>query len=399
MSSEVIQNIPRTDALKLIRENLNYTPQSEMIPLEYACDRVAADNILSKINLPDVVCSRWDGISFNYNAYITGGKDVSQWEEGVNYKFTNTGIGIDNDLFDTMVKIEDTTFHETQLVSINQQGVTRGQNTIPIGERMKIGEILIQKDTRLTPSHLNLIASGGNRAVPVYRKPIIGVITTGNELIPCTSTPDKGKTIESNSYSMRAKIEKWGGRALIFPILKDEKDIIAAHLVEASEMCDLIVIGGGSGRGQHDLLQETIMQSGRLFFSSVEHGPGKRTCFGVINKTPIIGLVGPPGGEEMTFDFYVLPALSSLLNQNFHETIVCAELDQEIPPHPKVDFYYTVALKRESDGTLHARTLPHSNIDRSIAEHNGYLFVPKKSAGYQKHQTVLIELRAGYENF
>ncbi len=84
-------------------------------------------------------------------------------------------------------------------------------------------------------------------------------------------------------------------------------------LREAAKVADLIVIGGGSGRGKHDLLQTSISSVGTLFFSSVEHGPGHRTCFALVDKVLVIGVVGPPGGEEMTFDFYVVPGIRALL--------------------------------------------------------------------------------------
>lgn len=79
-------------------------------------------------------------------------------------------------------------------------------------------------------------------------------------------------------------------------------------------------------------MQDNLSAAGRLYFSSVYHGPGKRTGFAVVDGTPVISLVGPPGGEEMTFDFYVKPAVFSCLGREFRITSVEAVLDEDLPP-------------------------------------------------------------------
>ena len=395
----VIDNIPREEAVRLIRSYCTKSLEPEYVKLEDACGRVAAKDICSRINLPDTPCSRWDGISFSYDDYSSRNGDVRGWEENEQYRFTNTGIPIFNDRFDTMVKIEDTVFEDGKLVSIKQKNpVERFQNVIPIGERMSIGEVLVRKDTLIQPSHLNLMASGNNLVVPVYRKPIVALIPSGDELVACADTPVCGQTIESNTYSMRAKVEQWGGRPVVYPIVKDNTSSLQKTLKEAAEFADLIVIGGGSCRGRYDLLQASISEIGTLFFSSVEHGPGHRTCFSLIDAVPVIGVVGPPGGEEMTFDFYVVPGIRAFLAQQHKETMVEVIVDEDIPPHPKVNFYFTMKLYRDESGVLHGKPLPHALLDRNIAEHNGYLRVPKTGDGYRKGDKVEVEIRIGLEN-
>lgn len=395
----VIDNIPRRDAVELIRSKCTAALETEYVPISEACGRVAAVSLVSGLNLPDTPCSRWDGISFSYAAYAACGGCVDGWLEGRDYKFTNTGIAIFNDSFDTMVKIEDTRFENGHLAAICQkEPVEKGQNVIPVGERMSIGEVLVEKDTLLRPSHVNLLASGGNLNVPVRRKPIVAIIPSGNELVSCGDTPASGETIESNSYSMRSKVKQWGGVPLVLPIVKDDIALLQQRLKTAAAMADIVVIGGGSGRGKYDLLQDAIAEIGELHFSSVEHGPGKRTCFAVVDGTPVVGLVGPPGGEEMSFDFYVVPAIRALLHQSHFETAVEVVLDEDIPPHTRVNFFFTMKIYRGADGKLHGRPLPHAGLDRNIAEHNGYLFIQKDGSGYKKGETALAELRIGYEN-
>jgi len=394
-----IRNIPREDAVALIRDNLNFTPQEETIPLGRACGRVAARDIAAKLNLPGDRCSRWDGICFAYDRYLACGKDVGGWLPDRDYIFCNTGIALFRDEFDTMVKIEDTQFEDGTLLAIRQPEVQKGQNVAPAGERIAAGDVIVARDTKLSPSHLNLLAGGGVSCVPVYRKPKVALIPTGNELVSLHDTPRPGQTIESNTFSMAAKVEKWGGEAILYPILPDDPAALQRQLLEAVEAADLVVISGGSGRGQHDVLQQSLAAIGTLHFSDVEHGPGKRTCFCVIEGKPVVGLVGPPGGEEMTFDFYVLPALLSCLGQRVRPTVMAAVLDEDIPPHVRVNFYYSLWMYWDEAGQCYrARVLPHSGIDRSIDSHNAYLFVEKAGPGHARGETVTLEIRRGYED-
>ncbi|MDD2484864.1 MAG: molybdopterin molybdotransferase MoeA, partial [Eubacteriales bacterium] len=370
--------------------------KEEMLPLQDAAFRVASRNVVSQINLPDTKCSRWDGIAFNYDDYAARNGDLSAWRENSDYIFSNTGIGIFNDSFDTMVKIEDTVFQGKQLLKIIQSQVKRGQNIIPVGERMSVGEVLVAKDMLIMPSHLNLMASGGNALVSVYAKPKVAILSSGNELLSNHDIVEVGRTIESNSFSMAAKIKARGGEAFVYPILPDDQSAIKARIKEAVRSFDVVVLGGGSGKGQHDLLQESLADLGTLYFSEVEHGPGKRTCFAVVDNTPVFGLVGPPGGEELTFDFYVLPALDSCLNQKRQTRKVRAVLDSDLPPHFRVSFYFTLRVY-EKEGHYHAEPLLNRNFDRAIADYNAYLFVTKTSEGYKKGDIVEVELRTFYE--
>ncbi|WP_020610727.1 molybdopterin molybdotransferase MoeA [Sediminispirochaeta bajacaliforniensis] len=392
-------NMPRLEALEEIGKHIKYRPVEEIVSLPDAVKRVAARDIVSRLNVPDVKCSRWDGICFSWQHYLDSDRDVSSWQTEVDYIFSNTGIPVFQQAFDTMVMIEKTTFHEDRLISIDQKDVVQGQHMIPKGERMAIGETIVQKGTLITPSHLNLLATGGVIQVPVLKKPIVALLPSGNELVSCYNTPTPGQTIESNTFSMAAKVRQWGGKELLFPIARDEHAVLRSRLKEAAAKADIVVICGGSGRGRFDLLQEAASDVGELYFSSVEHGPGKRTCFSLIDGTPVFGLVGPPGGEEMTFDFYVRPALLACLGQPYRVTEVQAVLDEDIAPHHRTDFIYTIGLYRvPGEKMLHARPLPHSRLDRSIAEHNGYLFVHQKGPGHKKGETVMVELRTGHEN-
>ena len=402
--SEAIDNIHRDDAVKLICSHMKYSPEKEIVALSDACGRTVFEDIRSRYDVPAVRCSRWDGIVFSYDAYReimdreTNAGDFSSWKEGVDYSYSNTGIPVSREEFDTMVMIEQTRFEDGCLREILTNDVEREQNIIFPGEKMAQGELLASAGTYVTPAHLNIFAMGGVMTVPVKRKPRVAIIPTGDELVPGVLQPGPGQTVESNSYSMAAKLKEWGAVPLLWPIQPDNPELIQATLRSAAKEADLIVAGGGSGRGLRDYMQDNLSAAGRLYFSSVYHGPGKRTGFAVVDGTPVISLVGPPGGEEMTFDFYVKPAVFSCLGREFRITSVEAVLDEDLPPHHKTDFMYPLLLTRTPDGVLHASPVDMGRFDRDLTGHNGYIFVRKASDGLRKGSTITVEIRTGCEN-
>ena len=404
MMNGIIDNIDRDEAVKLICSHIKYRPEKEIVALEDACGRTLYEDVRSRYCVPAVRCSRWDGIVFSYDAYeqVMDRKEkagnFSSWTEGEEFAYSNTGIPVPDERFDTMVMIEQTRFEDGQLKEILQSGVERGQNIIPPGEKMAEGELLAPAGTLVTPAHLNIFAMGGVMTVPVMRRPRVAIIPTGDELSPAALRPGLGQTVESNSYSMAAKLKEWGAVPLLLPIQPDDPELIQATLRSAAEEADLIVAGGGSGRGRRDYMQNNLSAAGTLYFSSVCHGPGKPTGFAVVDGTPVISLVGPPGGEEMTFDFYVKPAVFACLGREFRITRTKALLDEDIPPHHKTDFMYPLKLFRGEDGRIHASLADMDRFDRELTEHNGYIFVRKDGEGLRKGSVISAEIRTGCEN-
>ena len=120
-----------------------------------------------------------------------------------------------------------------------------------------------------------------------------------------------------------------------FPHRSDDREQIAAAVMNAARVCDILVVGAGTARGTEDYTLDLMDNLGQVFFHEVDHGPGKRTSFTVVSQKPVIGLVGPPMGEEMTFDFYVLPAIAHCLGQSIPRPTVHCILEEDLEGHPE----------------------------------------------------------------
>ena len=207
----------------------------------------------------------------------------------------------------------------------------KNAGTIPAGERMHAGDVLVPAGTRIDPLLAATIASGNNSDVRVVAKPRVGFLPTGNELVPVGEDVPRGGNIDSNSLLMKGKIEQWGGQAVLYPIVRDKPEAIREALLRAVGECDIVVLNAGSSKGSDDWNLEVVEELGRVLCHQTNHGPGHHSSFSVIDGTPIVGISGPPGGAAITVDFYLKPVMSAFLGLPTEPVQVTARLMAPFP--------------------------------------------------------------------
>lgn len=182
----------------------------------------------------------------------------------------------------------------------------------PLGSDFTSGTI-VKAPLHLKSSAISLLASMNIAKIPVFRKPIIALIATGDELVDPSETPNKDQIISSNSFGLKALIEANGGIARILPIARDTKASLAAVL-NLCEGVDLIVSTGGASVGDHDLIGQMVT-NGELetSFYKVAMRPGKPLIAGRYNGVPFIGLPGNPVSALVCGQVFLIPALNAML--------------------------------------------------------------------------------------
>ena len=394
-------SLPREIAVEKMLERCTLKPTSQQIPLTDALGRVCAQDVRSKNTLPNTLTSQWDGIAVHYRDFAGGMPDTSAWEKGREYVFCNTGIGIEGD-YDTVMRIECVSFDEAGRIQIAELP-QRGQCTIPVGSRMRAGDLLIEANTILTPLGLSILVMGGFDTVIVLRKPIVAFIPSGGELIPMGRMLPPGKNAESNSIMLHGKLLQWGAEPLIYPIVPDDFGQLTAAMEDASSKADIVIINAGSSKGTDDFTVEALESIGTVICHEVDHGPGKHTSYTVgRNGVPIVGLSGPPLGAEPTADWYVKPLVDRFLNQPpASPPKIKALLTADAFSGKTVPFIMRVFAQRKSDGSYVATPLPvpggpnMAQADRA----NGFLRIPPNGSGLRSGDCVEIELRYPYTFF
>jgi molybdopterin molybdotransferase len=197
---------------------------------------------------------------------------------------------------DAVVQVEDTELEEDPAqagkVKIYKPVYPR-QNVSPQAEDIQAGREVLPFGTRLDPSKIGVLAALGITEVPVFVKPMVAVIPSGNEIVRPGDPLEPGRIYDINSYTLSALIQESGGIPKLFPIMKDTLEDVRRTLRDALA-CDIIVLSGGSSVGERDVMVEAVEGMGEVKFHGIAVKPGKPTLCGVIERKLLLGMPGYP---------------------------------------------------------------------------------------------------------
>ena len=235
-------------------------------------------------------------------------------------------------------------------VALSRAPKARGELITPPGRYLRRGERLARAGDVLTPAQVGLFAAGGIETVPVYARPRVAVLPTGDELVAPTDQVPPGKNVDSNSYMIAAYLERWGAQAVRLSIAADDLEGITAALQGALERCDAAVIIAGSSLGTKDFTLRVLDRLGEVLAPELAHGPGRKSSFSLVGGKPVLGVAGPPLGAQIVCDLYLSPLVAALRGTPYCRLrqleAIC---DDAFDPHP-VDFCERVHIYRGGDG-------------------------------------------------
>jgi molybdenum cofactor synthesis domain-containing protein len=225
-----------------------------------------------------------------------------------------------------------------------RQPLVPGENIRGSGEDIRAGQVVIEAGTVLGPGHLGVLASVGESAVLVHRRPRVGVLSTGDELVEAGRPLGLGSIRDANRPALLALVRQSGFEAADYGIVPDNTDRIADAIAQAAAECDALVTSGGVSVGEFDLVKVVLdkLSSGTMRWMQVAIKPAKPLAFGTLTATgtPVFGLPGNPVSAMVAFELFARPALRRLAGRR--------ELDR-----PGVDAVADEAMARRTDGKLH----------------------------------------------
>jgi molybdopterin molybdotransferase/putative molybdopterin biosynthesis protein len=377
----------RAEVLEKLFSLWKPVPQTETVPIEAACGRITACDILSRMTLPEVHSSARDGIAVKSAACLPGVTDYPEWKEGVDYARADTGDDFD-DRYDAIIQIEDITFLKTP----SQAGsgvrlppglsVTPGMNVFERGNMIFEGETILEKGLPIRPCDMGALARGAVWDVPVVKKPVVGFIPTGTELIPIRQEPKRGENIDTNSIMAQHLIADMGAVPRLFPIQKDDKAGLESILKEALSVADVVVINGGSSKGGEDYNARILSEMGSLVCHGVNAAPGRPLAIAVIDGKAVVNLPGPMLAAYFGLDWCVRAIVSRALGVPVAKRpVVRARLagngvSRTAPPSrqlpPGFEFLTRVIVTRTAEG-WEAWPVPFDRVDgkRTQGFHGG----------------------------
>ena len=229
---------------------------------------------------------------------------------------------------DTVVMSEASRIQGDAVELVEDPGL--GANVRVQGEYLQYGEVLLNRGDLIGPSEVGILATLGISAVDVYRRAVVAILSTGDELVDLDQPLRPDKVYSSNAYSLAAQVLECGGIPLSLGTSSDDEREIAAKLSEGIS-CDAIVTSGGVSIGRHDMVKEALSNlEMELVFWKVAMKPGKPFLFGMLGQKPVFGLPGNPGAATISFEQFVRPALLRMMgHQELHRPAAEAELAGE----------------------------------------------------------------------
>lgn len=218
---------------------------------------------------------------------------------------------------DVVVPMEETDNGQQEVLL--KEPVSQGQHVRRRGEDVAVGSLFVRAGAIIRPPEVNMLASFGMALVPVYRRPIVAILSTGDELVELGVTPGPGEIINSNTLSLAAAVQECGAIPRIIGIARDNR---GSHLEKLSEglRADVLITSAGVSAGDCDLVRDILEELGaKQLFWKVGIKPGGPTAFAMHGLTPVFSLPGNPVSTMITFEEFVRPAL---LRMQGHQRVV-----------------------------------------------------------------------------
>lgn len=402
---EFLKAISAAEALAII-SSFRVEPATETVALNDALHRILAEDILSAEDIPPFPRSLVDGYALKVKD-IQGAKETTplflyvqgeirigeasriELHDGKCVYLTTGAMvpeGADGVVMQEFVRAAGDAVEVTKTLH-------KGENICFQGEDIAKGAVVLQKGRSLSPFDIGVLSVIGRPAVPVYKRPAAGVISTGDEIVSVEEAPPFGKIRDINGHTITNLLKGNGADCRFLGIGKDTVDSIAGKLELARE-CDLIILSGGSSKGQRDYMADAITRlGGEILFHGINIKPGKPTIFGKLWGKPVFGLPGHPNSCAMVMMRFVLPLVRRLKGEEgYREKKMAGMLGTNVPSTSGVEEYVKVAV-REVDGECDVTPIfAKSSVISSFVGATGYIIVPEGKDGYEKDEKVEVYL-------
>lgn len=366
--------IPVEQARALLLDTVN-TLETEKVPLIEALGRISAKNQTSDIDISPFDHSAMDGFAVVASDLANATPEapielpvIDEIPAGAYYDKVlqpgtcvriMTGAPIP-DGANAVVKYEIVTNLENDGRAPGRVAfsapTSAGDNIRQKGEEIAAGEVAIKAGEPLSPAGAGLLASCGLSQVEVYKRPRVAVVPIGSELVEPDTLPLPGQIRDGNSYAIGASVVRAGGIPHLHSIVPDDKDMLAAAVLEAVEESDFVVTSGGASNGDFDYIQQVVKEQGELFMDFVNMRPGKAQTFGLVKNTPVFGLSGNPAAAYCGFEMLVRPALRKMQGYaTLDRPRVWARLSRDMKKKDSRRIYLRSTLERLDDGSLQVR--------------------------------------------
>ena len=266
-----------------------------------------------------------------------------------------------------------------------------GQNMIFKCDEASIGDVMVTKGIKITPKLIGVMASLGYSKVKVLAKPLVGIISTGDELVDISQTPRIGQIRDVNSFTLASLIKECGADVKMYGIAEDNYATLKKRVEKASEECDMLLISGGSSVGEKDSTARIIeeVSGSELLFHGLSVKPGKPTICADFNGKALFGLPGHPLASFFIFSIFVKPLIEKMTADVKPSKTISATLSATIPSNHGREEIMPVYINEA--GEIEP-VYNKSGLISVLINADGYIIIPRDCEGLLKGQSVDVIL-------
>lgn len=417
--------IPVEDALSQILSNI-LPVNTETVPLAQSFGRVLSQPIVSTINVPPFANSAMDGYAViaadtqsatkqsptaltvidNIPAGETSEKEITPGTAARIMTGAPMPAGAN-----AVIRFEETSeYIPANGLADNEvllySPVKTGDNMRLAGEDIKTGQTILEPGHKLRPQDVGILAAIGQAQVPVYCRPRVAILATGDELVSINEPIGPGKIRNSNEYVQAAMVEKYGAEPVMLGIARDTVEDLTSKIKEGlAQNVDLFLTSAGVSIGDFDMVKSVLSDEGEMQFWQVAIKPGKPLAFGMLHHTdvnggakqhtPLIGLPGNPVAAMVAFEVFARPAILKLAGRTkWDKPAVKATLDEDVTNsgrrHYMRAFYYAHQDGYRVTTRGSGVTVQGSGILTSMVWANGLVVIPDSVTHLPKDSSVEV---------
>ena len=394
MGFEYLTNVPLQQAqaeyLKLLEEH-GFGPKTEVIAVYDACGRVTARAVYAHICAPHYAASAMDGVAVNARDTFGATETTPVVLQPEQYIVLDTGDPIPEGM-DAVIMVEDIVKNDDGSITIHAAAAP-WQHIRQIGEDVCAGEMILPSHMAVTPAAIGAMIAGGVLEIEVIRKPVVGIIPTGDEIVPPCTDPKPGDILEFNGSIFSAMVKSWGAEAVVYPIVPDKFDQIKEMVARAAAECDMVILNAGSSAGREDFSAKVIRELGQVLYHGIAIKPGKPAILGCQGEKPILGVPGYPVSGIIVIEQLLKPLIDHWRKVPAAPAqYATATLTRPVVSGLKYQEFVRVRMGCVG-GRLMASPLSRgSGVVSSFMKADGILEVPQGLEGYEAGAEVSVRL-------
>jgi molybdopterin molybdotransferase len=393
--------------------------QIDEVPLIEAGDRILARDLVSGLDVPPHDNSAMDGYAFR-------GVDLSAGDQTLSLEVVGTALagrawtgrieagqcvrimtgaimpaGLDTVVPQEMVQADDT----GRTIRFPTTSLRAGDNRRFKGEDLRIGAVALRRGQRIGPARLGLAASLGIESLPVYRRPVVACLSTGDEIAALGEPLREGSVYDSNRYSLMGLLRRLGCKVVDLGLIPDDPARLRTALERAADQADVVISSGGVSVGQADHTRVLLDEVADMVFWRVAMRPGRPLAAGRVQRpdrarpTLVFGLPGNPVAVMVTFMALVRPTLLKLMGcADEPPPLLQARSLTALQKKPGRTEYQRGWVSIDPQGQLQVRVTGNqgSGVLSSMTEANGLIVLPHESGSVKPGDAVEVMMFEGY---